>query len=72
MWNLAIFLLTWLFKGKPKTKEHYISVVPGEFEIFDNKMQEIIENEKWFVKNVEYLPIPNRIVVVVHCVEKYY
>lgn len=71
MYNLIIFLLGWLLKGKPRTNEVYISIPSDDTDLFDQEMSKIIDDKKWAIKNVNMLNVPGRIVAVVYCQEKY-
>lgn len=72
MWNLAVFLLSYLLKGKPKTKEYYIQSKIDNIDLFDKEMKKIVEDPKWSIEKVENLNIPGYVSVVIHCKEKYY
>ena len=72
MWGLIIFLLQYLFKGKPKTREIFLSFPSASSSLFNEQMGKIIEDPKWTIVNVQMLSIPDSISAIIYCKEKYH
>lgn len=73
MFNLIVFLLKWLFVGKPKEEQHYFSFTLDTKEEFDKKMKELLKNNKWSIQKVEVIPLSQKdFSCIIYCKQKYH
>jgi len=60
MWHLVLFVLKWLFVGKPKVKQYYFVLNEHSFLDLDKKIKEVLNTKKWEIVDVKRVDVTER------------